>query len=164
MSTSHKLIAPGLLLFIDSLLVAAGNWIFWLVISKFTLVSEVGQATTIYSLVALIATSIQLGLEYPLLKQAYTQKSQILATALAVELILSIATLPILLYTITFFDKSAQDFLWLAIGLLFSSAIGFVTRYILLGISDVRSVLLIDVVGNCLKFVMGYALVLGGNG
>jgi len=165
MSTTHKLIAPGLLLFIDSLLGATANWIFWLVISKFTLASEVGQATTVYSLVALIGTSIQLGLEYPLLKQAHSQKSRILATALAVEVILSFATLPILLYTTsTLFQKSAQEFVWLAIGILFSSTISFVTRFILLGISDVRSVLLIDVVGNCVKFVMGYALVSDGYG
>jgi len=165
MSTTGKLIAPGMLLFIDSLLGAAANWIFWLVISKFTLPSDVGQATTVYSLVALIGTSIQLGLEYPLLKQAHAHKSRLLVTTLGIEVLLSIAALPILLYTTnTLFDKSAQDFIWLAIGILFSSAIGFVTRYMLLGMSDVKSVLLIDVFGNCLKFFMGYVLVLGGYG
>jgi len=165
MSTTGKLIAPGLLLFIDSLLGAAANWIFWLVISKFTLASEIGQATTVYSIVSLIGMSIQLGLEYPLLKEAHTHRSRIVGTALAIEIILFIVTLPILLFTTnTLLHKDAEAFVWLAIGLLFSSSISFVTRYILLGITDVKSVVLIDVGGNFLKFVIGYALVLSGSG
>jgi O-antigen/teichoic acid export membrane protein len=165
LSIIGKLIAPGLLLFIDSVLLAFVNWIYWLVISKFALASEVGQATTVYSLVVLISILIQLGLEYPLLKHSHTQGSRILGTSLGIELILSIATLPLLLYTInTYFHQPAQSIIWLAIGMLFFSSVSFVTRYILLGISDVKSLVYIDLAGVCLKFVVGYTLVLTGFG
>jgi O-antigen/teichoic acid export membrane protein len=165
LSIVGKLVAPGLLLFIDSVLLAVVNWIYWLVISKLALPSEIGQATTVYSLVVLVSVLIQLGLEYPLLKQSHSQESRILAASLAVELILSIATVPLLLYVMnTFFHQSSQSIMWLAIGMLFFSSIAFVTRNILLGISDVRTLLVIDLAGVCLKFVVGYFLVLSGFG
>jgi len=164
MSTTGKLIAPGLLLFIDSLLAAAANWIYWLVISKFTLASEVGQATTLYSIVLLVGTSIQLGLEYPLLKQSHTEKSRTLGTALFIELVLFVTTLPILLYTVNTFFHTYESLVWLAVGILFFSSVGFVTRFVLLGISNVRSLVIIDIIGNCLKFAIGFILVSSGFG
>jgi O-antigen/teichoic acid export membrane protein len=42
--------------------------------------------------------------------------------------------------------------------------LGFVSRFALLGTSDVKSVLIIDVIGTGIKFVVGYTLVLLGFG
>ena len=67
-----KFAGSGILLFLDQLLVAIGNWIYWVLISKINSTSEIGQATTIYSLALLVTTITQLGLEYPILKRCST--------------------------------------------------------------------------------------------
>src|ERR687886_612078 len=77
----------GTLLFLDHLLVAAGGWIYWLIIVPKITPFEVGQVTSVYSLVTLISTLTQLGLEYPILKSSSSQQhDQILLTALIIEL------------------------------------------------------------------------------
>src|SRR2546422_11577139 len=68
--SANKFAGSGILLFTDQLIVAAGGWVYWLMISKFATTSEIGHATALYSLVLIINTVIQLGLEYPLLKRS----------------------------------------------------------------------------------------------
>lgn len=163
----HKFIGPSVLLFLDQSLVAAGNWIYWLIISKFSLTSEIGQATTVYSLVLLATTLTQLGLEYPLLKKSSisTHKSKILGTTLVIELALTLASVPIVIYVINnLYQHSLQGFSWIAVMLLIFSSAGFVARFGLLGISDAKNVLLFDVAGVAIKFAAGYALVAVGFG
>ena len=67
--SSGDFVTPSFFLFLDNFLVSIGGWIFWLVISKLTSSSELGLAVTVYSLVILVTTLTQLGLEYPLLKK-----------------------------------------------------------------------------------------------
>jgi len=164
----NKFGSQGTLLFLDQLLVALGGWFYWLAIVSKISPYEVGQVTTIYSLVALISTLTQLGLEYPLLKRSYTQRCKILVTVLVVEIVITLAVLPLVSYIITnMFQESSQGlfrFNWVAVGILVGSSLSFVSRFALLGISDVKSVLIIDVIGTGLKFVVGYALVLTGFG
>ena len=81
----NRFTGSSILLFFDQLLVAIGNWIYWLVISKISSTIEIGQATTIFSLALLVTTITQLGLEYPLLKRSSTHQHQILGTALVIE-------------------------------------------------------------------------------
>jgi O-antigen/teichoic acid export membrane protein len=166
--SENKFGSQGTLLFLDQLLVALGGWFYWLAIVSKISSSEVGQVTAIYSLVALISTLLQLGLEYPLLKRSSTQRSQILATVLVVEIALTLAVLPIVPYIITnVFQESSQGlfkFNWLAVGILISSSLGFVSRFALLGTSDVKSILIIDIIGTGIKFVVGYTLVFMGFG
>jgi O-antigen/teichoic acid export membrane protein len=177
---SHDIIEPqkkiglnkfgiqGTLLFLDQFLVAVGGWIYWLIIVSKITSYEVGQATAVYSLVALISTLTQLGLEYPLLKRSFTQRCQILVTVLVIELVITLASLPIVYYVINnLFPESLQGlfrFTWLAIGILILSSLGFVSRFALLGVSDVKSILIIDVTGTGIKFVAGYTLVSMGFG
>jgi O-antigen/teichoic acid export membrane protein len=167
-NSENKFSSQGTLLFLDQLLVALGGWFYWLTIVSKISSSEVGQVTAIYSLVALISTLLQMGLEYPLLKRSFTQRRQILATVLIVEIAITLAVVPIVPYIITnIFQKSSQGlfrFNWIAVGILISSSLGFVSRFALLGISDVKSVLIIDVIGTGIKFVIGYTLVLMGFG
>ena len=166
MSAANKLVAPGFLLFIDLLLTAAANWIYWLLISKLTTTAEVGEATTVYSLVTLIGLAVQLGLEYPLLKQPSTQRTRVLGTSVALQLILSIAALPVLIYVmnIMVIHPSLESLTGVAFGILVASSLSFVTRYILLGIFSAKNVLLIDGAGTIARFVSGYVLVSIGFG
>ena len=162
----NKFVGQGMLLFFDQLLVAITNWLYWLVISRFTLTSEIGQATSVYSLVLLIATLSQIGLEYPLLKKSSLPRSQILGTALTIELILIpglIAALILLAYT-NVYHASLSEFLWVAVALLALSPISFIARFALLGISNARSVLIFDVLATSGKFLVAYILVSIGLG
>src|ERR671939_1005497 len=84
-----KFAGSGILLFLDQLLVAIANWVYWVLISKINSTSEIGQATTIYSLALLVTTITQLGLEYPLLKRSsasHNDQRQIVGTALVIEI------------------------------------------------------------------------------
>jgi O-antigen/teichoic acid export membrane protein len=165
MVSANKFVVPGTLLFFDQFLVAIGNWIYWLIILKFTSTFEIGQATTVYSLVVLISMLTQLGLEYPLLKKSASQRSQILATTLVIELIITLASLLIVLYFINnLFQESLQGFAWIAVALLIISSLSFVLRFALLGISDAKNILIIDIIGTVIRFVTGYALVSTGFG
>jgi O-antigen/teichoic acid export membrane protein len=163
---TNKFVGQGILLFFDQILIAITNWLYWLVISRFTVTSEIGQATSVYSLVLLLTTLSQLGLEYPLLKKSSLHRSQILGTALTIELILipgQITALILLAYT-TVYHESLSELLWLAVVLLILSPIGFIARFALLGISSARSVLIFDVLSTCAKFLVAYILLSMGLG
>ena len=158
-SLTNKFVGPSLLLFLDSLFVSIGGWLYWIMISRLTFTSQIGIATTIYSLVILAATIAQLGIEYPLLKKSNTDRSQILGTALFIEIAISIAALPVVILIINnLYGGSLQQFSWIASVLLVLSAIGYVTHFIFLGIYDVKKVIIIDVTGLIIKFVVGYTL------
>jgi O-antigen/teichoic acid export membrane protein len=161
--------AQGTLLFLDHLLVAVGGWIYWLVIVSRISPFEVGQVTAVYSLVTLISILTQLGLEYPILKRSSTQPHQILVTAFIIEMVITMATVPLVPYIIsTYFQQSlhglSDQFTLIAVIILLLSSLSFVSRFALLGISDVKSVLIIDLMGTGIKFVSGYVLVWSGMG
>jgi O-antigen/teichoic acid export membrane protein len=163
----NKFIGSSLLLFLDQSLVASGNWIYWLIISKITSTSEIGHATTVYSIVLLANTLTQLGLEYPLLRKSSisAHRSGIIGTTLVIELAITLASIPVVIYAIgNLYQESLQGFTWIAIGMLVLSAVGFVSRFALLGISDAKNVLIIDVTGTALKFALGVGLVSVGFG
>src|SRR5919198_657334 len=154
----------GTLLFLDHLLVAIGGWIYWLIIVSKISPFEVGQATAVYSLVTLISILTQLGLEYPILKRSSAHDDQILVTALIIELIITTAAVPIVPYIISsLFQQSfhglSVKFTLIAVIILLLSSLSFVSRFALLGISDVKSVLIIDLIGTGIKFAVGYGLI-----
>jgi O-antigen/teichoic acid export membrane protein len=164
MSTS-KLLGSSLFLFLDNLIVAAGNWIYWIMISKIVSISAIGQSTTVYNFVLLTSTLTQLGLEYPLLKRSMKHRPQILMTTLLIELVIVAIAIPFVIYfTSSINHGSLQDFTWIAIGLLIFSSAGFIVRFALLGVSDARSVLIIDIIGTGARFAVAYALVSAGFG
>ena len=161
--------AQGTLLFLDHLLVAVGGWIYWLVIVSRISPFEVGQVTAVYSLVTLISILTQLGLEYPILKRSVSQPHQILVTAFIIEMVITMATVPIVPSIIsTYFQQSlhglSYQFTLIAVTILILSSLSFVSRFALLGISDVKSVLMIDLIGTGIKFASGYVLVWSGMG
>jgi len=165
MGSANKFIGPSIWLFLDQSLIATINWLYWLIISKLSTTAALGQATTITSLVLLIGTVTQLGLEYPLLKRASTQQSQAFGTTLVIELVLTLASVPIIIYAVNnFFDQALEVFNWLAITMLISQSLNFVSRFILLGIFKAKSILIIDVISTAIKLLSGFALVTIGFG
>jgi O-antigen/teichoic acid export membrane protein len=160
-----KLINSSLLLFVDQLVVGAGGWVYWLIISKLASTSEIGLATTVYNLVILIATVVELGLDYPLLKRSSIDRSRLLGTALFLELLITLAAIPVLIYILdSVYAESLQSFSWIAALMLILISLGFVSRFALLGISNVRTVLIVDTLSTGAKFITGFALVAFGFG
>ena len=114
MGLGKKFVASGLLYSLDQMLVALGNWIYWLIIFKFTSAVEVGQATTVYSVVLFISILTQLGLEYPLLKKSSIQGSQILGTTLLIEMTMTLISIPLVIFLIdSVFHESLQELIWM---------------------------------------------------
>jgi O-antigen/teichoic acid export membrane protein len=163
---NNNFTGQGVLLFVDQVLIALTNWIFWLIVSKLTSASEIGQATVVYSLVLLFSTLSQLGLEYPLLKKSVSHRSSILISALAIETIITIILIPVLYYmgSTDAYHPSASIFVWMSIGLLIFTSLGFISRFALLGISDARNILIWDIIGTASKFILGLGLVSIGFG
>ena len=162
----NKIVSPGILLFIDQILVAVGGWVFWLVISRITTPAEIGLSTAFYSLAMLVTLASQLGLEYPLLKKASIDKSKILGTVMTIELVLTGLSIPILLYVagVMYGEQSTFEYVWLTAGILVLSSLGFVSRFALLGIADAKSVFAFDMAATAVKFALGYLLVSQGLG
>jgi O-antigen/teichoic acid export membrane protein len=165
-TATNRFVGQAMLLFLDQILVAITNWLYWLVISGLTVTSEIGQATSVYSLLLLMAFLAEVGLEYPLLKKSSLQRSQILGTALTIELIVlpgMIAALILLAYT-NVYHASLSELLWVAIVFLALSPISFMARFALLGISNARTVLIFDVLATSAKFLAAYILLSMGFG
>jgi O-antigen/teichoic acid export membrane protein len=164
---TSKFIGQGMLLFIDQILISVTNWLYWIIISRLASTSEIGQATSIYSLVLLIATVSQIGLEYPLLKKSSLQRSQILGTALTIELIItsgSIAAIIFLANSDMYHASLGGYVLLVAIALLVLLPISFISRFALLGISNARSVLIFTTAATGAKFLTAYILISMGFG
>jgi O-antigen/teichoic acid export membrane protein len=158
--SSNDFVTPSFFLFLDIILVSIGGWIYWLVITKLTSSSELGLAVTVYSLVILVTTLTQLGLEYPLLKKSNIPKSQILGTSFMIELLITLASIPFVYIVInTLYDRSVEQFTWISIGLLIILSLNFVFRFGLLGISNSKIVLIIDLIGVGIKLSIGFILV-----
>ena len=158
--SSGDFVTPSFFLFLDNILVSVGGWIYWLVISKLTSSSELGLAVTVYSLVMLVTTLTQLGLEYPLLKKSNIPNSEIVGTSFMIELLLTLASIPFVYIVIdTLYDKSVEQFTWISIGLLIILSLEFVFRFGLLGISNSKIVLIIDLIGVGIKLSTGFILV-----
>lgn len=155
-----KLAVPGTLLFLDQVAISAGSWAFWLVITRITSSSQIGLAITVYTLVLIISLASQLGLEYTLVKKLSVQRSNVIGTALIMELLISIGLVPVLLYAISYLHEgSVSQFHWISILILFISSLAFVSRLALLGVSDAKSVLIIDSVSIGTRFATGFILV-----
>lgn len=162
---SNQFTTSSILLFINQLIVAFGNWIFWMLISRFASTEDIGQSTTIYSLVIFFTTIIQFGLEYPILKYSYKHRKSILSTTLLIETGLSLLSLPFLILIFNnFYDANLTQFELIAIIMIILTIPGFVAHFLLLGLFQVRTVLIIDVLATFSKFVVGFILVLIGMG
>ena len=160
-----KFAVPGSLLALDLLVLSFINWIFWISISKLVSPGEVGQATAVTSFAFLASTIIFLGFEYTLVKKASLDPSRILGIALLIQLSLIVVSTPILIYLIdSLYGGTLNELTWLAIGLVFFSSLRYTIRFALLGISNAKSILILNSVGAVLQLTTGYILVLVGLG
>jgi O-antigen/teichoic acid export membrane protein len=161
----NKFVAPGFLLSVDLLLVSFVNWIYWLLISKVTTVTEVGQATSVYSFTVLTSAIALLGLEYSLIKRSSSERSQIVGTSIIIELLITAVAVSVLSYLLnSLYQGSLYGLSWIAMGIVIFSCQRYILRYALLGISDARSVLKVNSMGVVLQLVSGYVLVTMGFG
>lgn len=114
-SSMGKFVNPGILLFLDQLIVAAGGGVFWLAVSKTADASDIRHTTTSYSLVLIVNKILQLGFEYPFLKKSTRHRYQILGTVVAIELVISAVPIPIVLYVASSLYEESQESAWLAV-------------------------------------------------
>lgn len=163
--SEEKFMNSSLFLFLDLIIIAAAGWLYWIVISKLISISEVGQSTALYSLVFLTATLTGLGLEYPLLKKTSTYGSKVIGPALIIEMIITLAAIPFVIYALSgIHNGELQSITLVAIIMLISSTLAFVGRFTLLGASASKTILIIDSIGIVLKFTTAYILVVSGSG
>jgi len=161
----NKIISSGFLVFLDQLVFGLTGWIYWLIISKYVSTYEIGQSTAVYSLILLFSALAQLGLQYPMLNRSSAERSQILASVLIIELAVTLAMTPIVVYFFyNVYPVSLQGFSFMGIGILIFLSVGFVAHFVLLGISEAKKVLIIDTIGTIIKFVTGLMLVVTGFG
>jgi O-antigen/teichoic acid export membrane protein len=136
-----------------------------LLISKLTTATEVGQATSVYSFAVLTSAIALLGLEYSLVKKSSSERSQILGTTIILESLIIAACIPVLLYFLSnLYHGSLYSLSWITIGIVIFSSHRYILRYALLGISDARSVLIVNSLGAALQLVSGYVFVSIGFG
>ena len=163
--SNNAFVRTGSVLFIGSMIVSVVNWFFWLVMAQFLLASEIGHATTIISLAILISALSQLGLEYPLVKKASTMRDSIFLAGLLITFLITLASLPFLFYFMSSVQGGAiQDFTIIAVILILIPPPFFVSRILLQGILEVKSIFVIDVIAIGLKFLLSYILVIEGFG
>jgi O-antigen/teichoic acid export membrane protein len=163
-SSVGKFVNPGILMFLSQLIIALGGGLFWLVISRIADASEIGHATAMYSLVLIVSIIIQLGLEYPLLKKSTKYRHEIFGTVIVIELVIIAVAIPVVLYAANNLYQQSQDLAWLAVGILISNSVVLVARFALLGLSNVKSVLICDIIGTVIKFTVAFTLVSAGYG
>jgi polysaccharide pyruvyl transferase WcaK-like protein/O-antigen/teichoic acid export membrane protein len=113
----------------------------------------------------LIGTFTQLGLEYPLLKNVLANKDHMFSTALLLEIALIICFTPLLVLAIGgWYSEDLEEFTWLSVTMLFFYSTSFITRFVLLGIFKTKQVLIIDLIGAIVRFVVGFFLTFIGLG
>jgi O-antigen/teichoic acid export membrane protein len=166
LSSENKFVGHGITLFLDQVVSSAGNWVFWIVVSRLATIDQIGEATAIYSLVLFVSTLTQLGLEYPLLKKAAAEGRRIFGSALLIESAITSIAVVVVLFMVWngAYHESLQIFAWMAILILVSSTMMFIARFVLLGIFKVREVFIFDIIGTAMKFVVAYSLLTFGFG
>jgi O-antigen/teichoic acid export membrane protein len=160
-----KFVNPGFLLSLDLLLISLINWLFWLIVSKLVSASEVGEATTVYSYAILTSAIVMFGLEYSLVKIASKDRSRILGTAMTLQLAITVISIPILLHFLNgVYQGNLDELSLIAVGILIFSCQRYITRFVLLGVSDAKSVLVINLIGAAIQLVSGISLTTSGFG
>jgi O-antigen/teichoic acid export membrane protein len=155
-----------MLFFTDQIVVSVTNWLYWIMVSRLASTSEIGQATSVYSLVLLMATVSQIGLEYPLLKKSSLHRSQVLGAALTIELITTSGSIAAIIFLANtgMYHTSLDGYILVAVALLAFSPLSFIGRFALLGISNARSVLVFDIAATSARFLTAYILLSMGFG
>jgi len=159
---SDSLIRPSFLLFLDGLIISIGGWIFWLIVARFTTVTEIGYATAIISLVTLSTALITLGMEYPILRCKESLRPKAFGSLLFFEIVLSLSILPLIYFIGDGFYSSALTILIpFALIIFVTNGISFISKHALIGSIHIRSILLIDIIATVIKFIVLTLLIFG---
>ena len=162
--TTNRFVGQGILFFTDQMLISVTNWFYWIIVSRLASTSEIGQATSVYSLVLLITAISHLGLEYPLLKKSSLHRSQILGTALTIELIMTLGSIAVIIFLANLHQAFLSEYILVAIALLALLTISFIGRFALIGSLNARAVLVLDIIATGAKFFAAYILLSIGFG
>jgi len=161
---SKEFIKTGTILYIDSLLVSVSNWLFWIIVTQMSLTSEIGQATLIISLAVMVGIISQMGFEYPLVKKMLNHP-RIFGTGFVICIGITVVTIPVALLIMgNNYNGISEDNFLIILGLIVFSSIFFTSKFSLLGISDIKSIFIIDLIGTGVKFGSGFLFLMMGLG
>ena len=128
-----------------SLIVALLNWVFWLIAARLIVAEEIGLASSILSIPILFSTIAMMGIEIPLMRSSSKNK-EYFGTALFFELIIHLSLIPLVIISIINIVDDLQ-FSILAITLLIQGIVIIVSRFSLIGLFSIKSIIIIDFVG-----------------
>lgn len=157
-------LSSSILYVLDNLIISLGGYLFWLLIPKFASASDIGNASSIVSVVALLSSFAVVGLEYPILKLASKDGKRIFGTLLTFEFLVHLAAAPLVIAYVIFSIKlSSIELILVSLSFLLLSGIAFISRNILLGILDIRKVLLFDSVSILARYTVALSLLSEGS-
>jgi O-antigen/teichoic acid export membrane protein len=108
-------------------------------------VAEIGYATASISSISVISSLSALGLDYVLLKRASQEKGKIVGTIIVFEIILNLSLVPIVLTFANPFTDTANPLIpILAVLIFITNGIAFIPKSAMLGIMDVKTVIVYD--------------------
>lgn len=147
-------IGAGIYSLLDSFLVSALGWAFWVLLAQFVLPSEIGFATTIISSISLVSGLLGFGFEFNLLKET-GKESKSFHTLLFSQAIFHLAIIPILYFILlALYNYSLAPLIPLSIILFLITGLSFITRHALLGKLKSKAVFVIDIIGIALRFAV----------
>lgn len=161
--TFDRLSPSGFLLFIDSIVLTVGGGLFWLVISKLVSPDDIGLVAAVISLSFLISGIARLGnsLEIPILREINREKAHLFGTLSLLEMLVHVAVIPVLLLVGVYYYNlgNANELIMLAIFLLLSTGMAYISKQALLGLLQNKMILIFDSIGVTSKFIIAIALI-----
>lgn len=156
-------ISSSLIYILDNLTLSLGGYIFWLIVPKFTSAADIGYASSIVSMVTLLSSFALLGLEYSILKQASSDRKRIFGTLLSFEVMIHLALVPVVSFFMIFsIGLTSLDLVTVSIGFLILSGTAFVSRYLLLGVLEIGTVLICDVASIAVRYGVFFVFLFWG--
>jgi len=171
----QKVVRGGLWLYIDSILIYAIGYIYWLIISRIGGASIVGYASTTISLANIIQTIALLGIPIGLQRfigktfgeKNYSElKSYFISSVTFCTIILTLTSILIYLLLKPLHNITQLDniYIILAILLFFFMGLNLTLKNFLISIIYVNSIIIADIIANAIRLLLGVLLVLRGWG
>ncbi|MEM2141457.1 MAG: oligosaccharide flippase family protein [Nitrososphaera sp.] len=140
-------------MFISSITLAAGGFVFWLVASQLMPVEEIGYATAAISSISVISSLSALGLEFTLLKRVSEERGKIVGTLFTFEVIANLALLPmVFLIANPLGSEQGVMILVLAASIFVANGIAFIPKSAMLGMMDAKVVIIYDTAAFAARF------------
>ena len=171
----EKVVRGGLWLYIDSILLYAIGYIYWLIISRIGGASIVGYASTTISLATIIQTTALLGIPIGLQRfigktlgeKNYSElKSYFISSITFCTTILTLTSILIYLLIQPLHEMTQLEniYIILAILLLLFTGINLTLKNFLISIIYINSIIIADMAANTIRLLLGILLVLKGWG